>query len=446
MTDQIHYHFIGIGGIGMSGLARILVGRGYAVSGSDINRNYVTEALEKSGIKVFDEQNALNISSDMLVIYSSDIKKDNPEYAAAIKKGCQLFHRSDLLAQLMTDSHSLAIAGTHGKTTTTSLLTTVLIETGRDPTFVVGGIIAPYQTNAREGKGNYFVAEADESDGTFTKYHPWGAIVTNIDGDHLNYFKTWEALVASFQQFASHIKSNNQFFWCGDDENLVKLNFLGISYGFNENNELLITNFRQNGWKISYDCHYKDHHYLNIEVPLAGKHNALNSAAVFGLCLELGMPEEEIRKGLAAFKGVARRCEKKIEYNQVLFLDDYAHHPTEINATLRAVKSAIGIKRLIAVFQPHRYSRLQYCLNLFGNVFNDADEVIVTDIYSAGESPIPGITSKAIIESIAKEHLSCRYYPRDELAAKLICFVQPGDVVITLGAGDITKLSIEIEK
>lgn len=440
-----HYHFIGIGGIGMSGLARILAERGASISGSDIKRSYVTDALEKKGIKIFDQQHADNISSDMLVIYSTDIKKDNFELASAEKKGCQLLHRSDLLAELMSDSKALAIAGTHGKTTTTSLLTTVLIEAGQDPTFVVGGIVAPYQTNAKEGKSPYFVVEADESDGTFTKYHPWGSIITNIDGDHLNYFKTYEALKNSFKLFASQIQSREHFFWCGDDEKLRSLDLPGICYGFKENNDLLITNFNQNGWNISYDCAFKGHLYAKIEVPLTGMHNALNSAAVFGLCLMLGIPENEIRKGLKLFKGVGRRCEKKAELNQVLFLDDYAHHPTEIDATLKAVKSAVGKNRLIAVFQPHRYSRLQYCINQLDDVFNEADDVIVTDIYSAGEDPINGISSHSIIESIANNHRSCSYCPRLDLAEKIMQIVHPGDVVITLGAGDITKLASEID-
>lgn len=440
-----HYHFIGIGGIGMSGLARILAKRQHPITGSDISKNYVTEGLEKAGIPVQYAQHYDNIQPFMHVVYSSDIKNENPELKAAHDKGCHLWHRSDLLAQLVSTSKGLAVSGTHGKTTTSSLLATVLKEAGWDPTFVVGGIIGAYQTNASEGKGEYIAIEADESDGTLTKYHPFGAIITNIDGDHLNHFKTMEALISSFKQFASQVSSPDHLFWCGDDPLLSNCeDMLGKSYGFASSNDLQITRYLQTGWQISFDCTYNGRVYSDIEVPLTGKHNALNSAAVFGLCLELGMDDQEIRMGLKSFKGVKRRCEKKGEMSGIVFLDDYAHHPTEIDATLKAVRHAIGTSRLMAIFQPHRYTRLQYCLNEFEGVFDHADMVIITDIYSAGEQAIPGVTKEKIIESITKTQPSCHYIPRQQLTSEIMKLMKPNDVVITLGAGDITKVAQEV--
>lgn len=438
-------HFIGIGGIGMSGLARILLARKLEVSGSDIAVNYVTEALIQAGAHIFSSQASENISANTTVIYGSDIKKDNPEYLQALKLNCPLLHRSELLAKLMTGYKALAVAGTHGKTTTSALLTTVLSAGKQHPSFAVGGIIPQFQSNAAHNSGPHFVAEADESDGTFLNYHPFGAIITNIDLDHMNYFGTETALINAFQQFASQVTSPQHFFWCGDDERLKNLNLAGISYGFDSSCQLQASNFRQAGWKISFDAFFQGKCYPQIEVALIGHHNALNALAVFGLALALGVPEDQIRVGLATFEGVMRRCEKKGDLQAVLLLDDYAHHPTEIKTTLTGIRSAIGEKRLIAILQPHRYSRTQECLGTYKGICDGADELIITDIFAAGETPIPGLTYLQVLEEIqSNTKIPCRYVPRGELFHFLNAHIRPHDVVVTLGAGDITKLGGEL--
>lgn len=437
-------HFIGIGGIGMSGLARILLSKNEHVSGSDLASTYVTEGLIKAGAKVFVGHSSQNISSDMTVIYTSDIKKDNPEFQAAQSMKCTMLHRSDLLLQLMSGHHTLAIAGTHGKTTTTALLIAVLMEGGLDPSFAVGGMLPQFHANAGYGTGEYFVAEADESDGTFLKYNPWSAIVTNIDDDHMDYYKTSENLDHAFKTYMEKVPSPHRLLWCGDDERLSRLNPEGISYGFGSHNKLVLSKYRQEGWNIIFDIDFKDCHYENIVVALTGRHNALNAAAVFGLALILGVSEKEIRQALLNFKGVMRRCELKGEVHSILVVDDYAHHPTEVKATLKAVRQAVQEKRLIAIFQPHRYSRTQACLGTYGNCFDEADEVIVTDIYGAGESPIPGLSALQIMEEInSLSNTPCRYVPRNDLI-KTWLVLRPFDVVITLGAGDITRLGPEL--
>jgi UDP-N-acetylmuramate--alanine ligase len=438
-------HFIGIGGIGMSGLARIMLSKEMEVSGSDLATTYITEGLSKQGAKVFLGQSENHITKDMTVVYSTDIKKDNPEYRAALELKCPMLHRSDLLLELMRSYRTLSVTGTHGKTTTSSLLTTVLIKAGVEPSFAVGGIIPEYQTNAGHGNGKYFVAEADESDGTFLKYNSYGAIVTNIDLDHMNHFSTEENLIQAFKAFISQVESPEHLFWCGDDRRLKEICPPGFSYGFSEECALRASNYSQKGWNGCLDIAFKGKKYESVEIPLVGYHNALNSLAVFGLCLMLGIEEKAIREGLKSFKGVLRRCEKKGEEQGILFLDDYAHHPTEIETTLKGIRNAVEERRLVVVFQPHRYSRTQDCLGTYRQVFSEADELFVTEIFAAGETPIPGLSHERIIQEISPYVKgSVQDVSRRDLAKKLIDFLRPHDVVVTLGAGDITKLCPEI--
>lgn len=436
------YHFVGIGGIGMSGLAKILLSRNETVSGSDKASNRMTDLLKSQGATIFLGQEAKNIAADMTVVLSSDIKQDNPEYQAALRLKCPILHRSDVLNELMKGRLALAVAGTHGKTTTSSLLTEVMEASHTQPTFVVGGILAKFGTNASHGAGKYFIAEADESDGTFLKYHPYGAIVTNIDRDHMSHFKTDEALISSFKTFMSQVTSDKHLLWCGDDAHLSKLNMPGVSYGFSERCSARISAFQQYGWRIFFNLEWGGKKYSKIEVALTGQHNALNAAAVFTLALQLGLEESTIRSALASFKGVARRAEKKGEFNSIDFIDDYAHHPTEIKATLKAMRQAFGMRNLVVVFQPHRFSRSQECLGTFGEAFADADGVWITDIYGSGEASIPGVTHEVIQKEI-EEFAMCSYVPRERLAARLCEVLRPLDVVITLGAGDVTKVAKE---
>lgn len=445
MEKTKEFHFIGIGGIGMSGLARILLKKNIAVSGSDISTNYLTEGLVKEGAKVFLGHSAQQLPPHATVVYSTDIKNTNPEYQAAIEKKYPMMHRSDLLLHLMQGYKTLAIAGTHGKTTTSSLLTWVMKHAGQDPSFAVGGIIPQFQSNAGHGEGEYFVAEADESDGTFLKYHSYGAIVTNINSDHIAHYGSMNHLVEAFKEFIHKIEQPAHLFWCGDDPYLQNINSKGISYGFGENCILRISRFMQCDWSIIFDIEFKGKRYSDIQLSLVGRHNSLNGAAVFGMAISLGISEESIREAFKSFGGVLRRCEKKGEIQNVLLLDDYAHHPTEIKTTLQGIRQAIGARRLIVVFQPHRYSRTKDCLGLYHGIFDEADELFITEIYSAGENPIQGLASANIIAEIENESVKkCRYVVRKDLAEVLLNFVTTHDVIVSLGAGDITKLSTEL--
>lgn len=425
------YHFIGIGGIGMSGLAKILLERSGQVSGSDRAPNYMTESLATMGAVIFPYHARENVSEGMTIVYSSDVPVQNPEYQAALELGCPILHRSDLLAELMKEHKVLAVAGTHGKTTTSALLTAVLKESGFDPSFAVGGVIKQYDTNAAGGKGAYFVAEADESDGTFLKYHPHSAIITNIGRDHLNHYGGEPALIQAFEQFASQTEN---LFYCGDS-----LSLKGTSYGFAPHCALRASNYRQNGWQNTLDIAFDGAVFKEVEVALIGRHNALNALAVFGLALSLGVEEEQIRRALRSFGGTKRRAEHKWSTPDTLFLDDYAHHPTEIKTTLQGIRSAIGEKKLIAVYQPHRYTRIKDCLGTFGGIFDAADEIIITDLFSAGETPINGVSHEPIIKEVSL----ATYVPRKELADYLA--LKRG-VIVALGAGDITKLSGELHE
>lgn len=436
------YHFIGIGGIGMSGLARILLSKQIKVCGSDIASNYVIKGLIEEGAIIHQGHSEEHIQPDMTVVYNSDIKEANPEYLAAIKMQCALLHRADLLAQLIEGHRSLAIAGTHGKTTTSALLATVLVAAGFDPSFAVGGMLLDFHANSRLGQGEYFAFEADESDRSFLKYFPYGAIITNIDQDHLcNYEGSEELLIQSFKTFMSQVTSSQHVFWCGDDPHLQRLNYSGKRYGFSEGCDWKASSFRQQGFHILFDIEADGKIYRDVEVALTGKHNALNALAVFGLARTLGIAESVIREAFKTFKGVMRRCEKKGEVNGVLFLDDYAHHPTEIDVTLKAIREAIQERRLVVVFQPHRYSRTQDCLGLYGSIFEMADEVFITEIYAAGETPIPGLSHEQIISEIRQgSSVPVQAVSREEISQKLAHSVQPHDVVVTLGAGDITQV------
>jgi UDP-N-acetylmuramate--alanine ligase len=440
------YHFIGIGGIGMSGLARILLAKNVPVSGSDLLVGPVVQALIDAGATVHKGHSAHLITPEMTVIYGSDIQPTNPEYQAALEMKCPILHRSELLSLLIRDCRSFAVTGTHGKTTVSALLSTVLFEAGLDPSFAVGGVLPQFNGNARYGAGNDFVLEADESDGTFLKYHPYGAIVTNIDNDHLNNYEgSEEVLVRSFGTFMSQVISPSHLFWCAEDAHLRTLNGPGQSYGFGEACDWRASNVRQEGFKLVFDLEGGGKTFHNIELPLIGDHNVLNAIAVFGLAVTLGVDDSAIRKAFKSFKGVTRRCDVKGTMNGVLVLDDYAHHPTEIHTTLRAIRQAIGERRLVAVFQPHRYSRTKDCMGLYGNIFDDADELLITDIYGAGETPLENVSCLEIMEEVrTRSSIPIQYVPRSALSHQLTHFVQPHDVVVTLGAGDITKLGVDL--
>lgn len=433
----------------MSGLAQILLDRGVTVTGSDLVSNEQTTSLRQQGIHIAFRHSPENIPKNATVVFTSMIDPENPELQEAKKRGNPIWHRSDLLHCLMQNSEALAVTGTHGKTTTTALLAATLKEAGCDPTWINGGVIKQYGTNAMSGQGRFIVVEADESDGTFTKYTPTGAIVTNIDKDHMDHFQTEERLLDSFSTFLGNVTQPELLFYCGDDPQLFALRPPGVSYGFGQC-MLKGINYRQNGWKSVFDIVFDSREFQDVEVSLIGKHNALNALGVFGLALRLGISESDIRKAFRTFQGVKRRCDHLTSVSPgldeaygVSVIDDYAHHPTEIHTTLHAIRDAILEKRLIAIFQPHRYSRTELCLHEFPYAFDEADLVIVTDIYAAGEKPIPGVNAKAVAEQIEKYHHSCLYMPQEHIVGMLCSLVRPHDVIVTIGAGNIDQTGSE---
>ncbi|MDE3045553.1 MAG: UDP-N-acetylmuramate--L-alanine ligase [Verrucomicrobiota bacterium] len=434
------YHFIGLGGIGMSALARILLQRGHTVQGSDSTPSPLLTELEKEGAVVHLGHHGEAVSSATTVVYSSGIHEQNVEVIRAKELALPLLHRSDLLHWLMNGKQSLLVTGTHGKTTTTALLASVLSEAQVDPSWVLGGIHQKWKTNGKLGSGSFFVAEADESDGSFLKTPAYGAIVTNLENDHLDHWKTAKELDAGFARFFAQAQHPEHLFWCGDDPRLKALSPPGVSYGFDPSNALRISFFAPTKTGLLFDLEWKGKRYTDIELHLWGRHNALNGAAVFGLALSLGIPESLIRKAFSEFAGTERRLEKKGEAHAAELYDDYGHHPTEIAVTLRALRDKIREKRLIVVFQPHRYTRVRDLFDSFLTCFGEADLLAMTDIYAAGEAPIEGITTATLYAKM-REKLGAKVYffPRNYLETGVAELLRPHDVVLTIGAGDVTK-------
>lgn len=434
-------HLIGIGGIGMSGLALLLQDRAYEVSGSDLSTNPLIEQLEAKGIKVFIGHSADQLPPDATVVYNTDIRESNSEYAQAKRLGYPTLHRSEMLAHLMHEKCGLAITGTHGKTTTTALLAWVLHSAQKEPSFCVGGVLPAFLSNAKTGSGDHFVAEADESDSSFLKYHPQGAIVTNIDFDHMDHFKEERWLLDAFAQFIEQVQDPHLLFWCGDDPLLSRLNPQGISYGKHAHNRCRCFGIEQREWQTIFHLEYNGVVHRDIILNTIGEHNALNATAVFGLALHLGLDVTSIREGLKTFCGVGRRVEKVGEEQSILFLDDYGHHPNEIATTLKAVRRAVGARRLVVAFQPHRYTRTRDCWSDFVPALEGADELILTDVYSAGEPALPGIDAPTLLKEFWKNSsVRVKYLPFEEVSSYLAASLHPSDVVLTVGAGNITNI------
>lgn len=443
------YHLIGIGGIGMSGIAQLLLRCGIKVSGSDAKDSFVTRQLASQGAKVFIGHNSKNIENADLVIYSSAIKDDNPEIIEARKRNIPLIRRAEALAQLMQDKTVITVTGSHGKTTTTSLISYMLLEAGLSPTVAIGGILRNIDTNACLGNGRYFVAEADESDGSFLYYRPKYSVITNIDAEHLDYYKNFDNEVRAFEEFLGRTDKDGCVFCCGDDPQLRRLssNYRNkyFLFGTKEDCDIYPKNVLMNGLNSEFDCYYKGKFIDRFSLALGGMHNISNSLSVIALGLELGISLAVIKKSLSGYKGAKRRLEVKYSDKDYLVIDDYAHHPTEIKMTLAAVK-ALNKKRIIAVFQPHRYSRTKLLLDEFVKSFDAADYVIITDIYAASEKPIEGIDAKLVRDRVAGNYpgKTVVYVAKEELVAHISSVLAPQDLVITLGAGDIVKVSDEL--
>jgi len=444
-------HFIGIGGIGMSGIAEVLLNLGYKVQGSDASENANAKRLKERGATVFVGHMAEQIGDAAVVVVSSAIKRDNPELTAARFKRVPVVRRAEMLAELMRLKQCVAIAGTHGKTTTTSLVATLLDAAGLDPTVINGGIINAYGTNARRGAGDWMVVEADESDGTFLKLPADVAIVTNIDPEHLDHFKTFDAIKDAFFAFVENLPFYGFAVMCLDHPTVQEL--VGriedrrvITYGENPQADVRLLDVVADGGITRFNVLVRDRQtghaaYIDeLALPMPGHHNALNATAAIAVAHELGASIPTIRKAISGFGGVKRRFTQTGEWNGVTIFDDYGHHPVEISAVLRAARSATK-GQVIAIVQPHRYTRLQSLFDAFARCFNDADTVIVADVYPAGEAPIAGVDKEALAAAInAHGHRHALILPGPEDLARLVKDVaKPGDYVICLGAGNITQ-------
>jgi UDP-N-acetylmuramate--alanine ligase len=444
-------HFIGVGGIGMSGIAELLLNLGYEVQGSDANDNANVMRLRDRGAKVFVGHDAAQLGRAAVVVVSTAIQRDNPELSAARERRIPVVRRAEMLAELMRLKQCVAIAGTHGKTTTTSLVATLLEAGGLDPTVINGGIINSYGTNARLGAGDWMVVEADESDGTFLKLPADVAIVTNIDPEHLDHFKTFDAIKAAFRALVENLPFYGFAVMCLDHPVVQEL--VGriedrrvITYGVNPQADVRLLDVELNGGTSRFNVLVRDRkteratYIERLAMPMPGHHNALNATAAVAVAYELGLSVDVIRSALASFGGVKRRFTCTGEWNGVRIFDDYGHHPVEIAAVLKAGRGSTKGK-VIAVVQPHRYTRLQSLFNDFATCFNDADTVIVADVYPAGERPIDGVDRDHLVSAItAHGHRQAIALQGPEALPGLIrTLVEPGDYVIFLGAGSITQ-------
>jgi UDP-N-acetylmuramate--alanine ligase len=443
-------HFVGIGGIGMSGIAEVLINLGYTVQGSDASDSANVKRLRDKGAKIAIGHSAAALGDAKVVVVSTAIKRDNPELAAARAQRLPVVRRAEMLAELMRLKQCVAIGGTHGKTTTTSLVAALVDAGGFDPTVINGGIINAYGTNARLGAGDWMVVEADESDGTFLKLPADVAIVTNVDPEHLDHFKTFEAVQEAFRAFVENVPFYGFAVMCTDHP-VVQL-LVGqitdrrvITYGENPQADVRLVDLDHADGRSRFSIVFRDragetmHEISGLTLPMPGRHNALNATAAVAVARELGVDDDMIRKALQNFGGVRRRFTRTGEWNGVPIIDDYGHHPVEIAAVLRAARES-SKGQVIAVVQPHRYTRLQSLFNEFCTCMNDAGTVIVADVYAAGEAPIAGMTRDALVDGLrARGHRSVVPLPSPaRLAEMVFAIAKPGDFVVCLGAGNIT--------
>jgi UDP-N-acetylmuramate--alanine ligase len=451
-------HFIGIGGIGMSGIAEILVQSGYLVQGSDIKASNNTKRLEKLGIEVFIGQRKSNIFNAKIIVVSTAISKNNIELIEAKKIFLPIVHRAEMLGELMRLKQSIAIAGTHGKTTTTSLIAKMIEENGMDPTIINGGIISSLDSNARMGKGDWMVVEADESDGSFTKLNPTAAVITNIDLEHLDFHKNERNLELAFFNFLSSIPFYGFICLCTDHPRVQKLiskleDKKVITYGLSANADVRATNIIYNNNKMNFTLSISNRRELEIssyeiEFSMIGIHNIQNALATIATGIELKIPIEKIKNTLKTFTGVQRRFQNVGNFKKTTIIDDYGHHPVEINAALAAARLLAPKSKIISIFQPHRYSRIKDLFNDFCSCFNDADYVFLLDVYPAGEEPLKGFESTDLKNGLLKYgHKNVSYLEsKKALIRETLKIINPNDIIICLGAGSITKIANTLEK
>ncbi len=446
-----HLHFVGIGGIGMSGIAEVLLNLGYRVSGSDLVKSDTTDRLAELGGEIYKGHDPGNIEGADVVIISSAVRPDNQEIVAARLGGIPVVPRATMLNELMRMKYGIAVAGSHGKTTTTSMVATIMAQAQLDPTIIIGGKLDSLGTNARLGEGDYLVAEADESDGSFLHLSPTIAVVTNIDNEHMDYFGTLEELKKAFKLFLDKVPFYGKAVLCLDDEAvaglLAELERPYLTYGLTTQATIMADDVTYSGFASSYRVYSRGNELGEVTLNVPGQYNVYNSLAAIAVGLELDIPFKEISRALAGFGGLQRRFQLIGETGGISVYDDYGHHPTEIRATLAAARE--GWKgRVIAIFQPHRYSRTRDLLNDFGTAFHNADEVLVSDIYGAGEDVIEGLTGRDVAETIVRYgHHSTRFVgSKEEAVGAALALLTPGDFVITLGAGDIWQAAQALTK
>lgn len=451
-----HIHFVGIGGAGMCGIAEVLHNEGYRITGSDLSENRTVQSLKALGIEVFIGHDVNNIAGADVVVRSTAVNGDNPEIVAAREQLIPVIPRAAMLAELMRFRYGIAIAGTHGKTTTTSLVSSILGEGGFDPSFVIGGKLNSCGSNAQLGKSAYFVAEADESDASFLYLKPMMAVVTNIDADHMGtYDNSFDKLRSTFIEFLHHLPFYGLAVMCIEDEEvrriLPSIERPTMTYGFREEAQYRAINWTQNGLLSEFTVQRPaPHKPLTIKFQWPGRHNVLNALASIVIATEIGVADESIIEALQKFQGVGRRFqmlgERRFEHGTAIVVDDYGHHPQEIISTIDAFRRVWPDKRLVHVFQPHRYSRTQSLFSQFVSALSLADELLLMDIYSAGEQAIPGISSQSLLQEICVNFPNARLITEQNMASTLDEVISDGDVILMQGAGNVGQLALNLMK
>ncbi len=451
MYKKQHIHFVGIGGIGMSGLAQVLLTLGYEVSGSDLRSTMITKNLRSKGATVFQGHSGDNVKGADVVVVSSAIRKDNPEVVAAKKAEIPIIQRAEMLGELMRFKRfGVAVAGAHGKTSTTSMIASVFQAAHLDPTVIIGGQVKGLGTNAYWGKGDFLVAEADESDGSFLRLTPTIVVVTNIDREHLDFYSDIHEIKENFARFMDKIPFYGVVIACGDDPAVMELLESSrkryIVYGTGNEADVRASNIRSSGYGMAFDVKYRGQILGEINLTVPGLYHVRNALAAVSLGLELGLSFQTICKGLEDYKGVGRRFEILGSLGGITVVDDYAHHPTEIRATVKAARQLWPSKRIVVLFEPHRYSRTKALMDEFSNCFNDADELWLTDIYPASERPIVGVTGQRLAKHIHERSGLKVNYIKDvfSLPEAVLPHLREGDVVFTLGAGAIGRIGPRI--
>ncbi|MFH0771890.1 MAG: UDP-N-acetylmuramate--L-alanine ligase [Candidatus Omnitrophota bacterium] len=450
LNTKNHIHFIGIGGIGMSAIAFVLLRMGHRVSGSDAKSSDITRKIEAAGGKFYLGHNENNIDGADIVVFSSSITPENAELKVARNRKVPALHRADILSFIMRSKKSIAVTGAHGKTTTSSLISHILFRVGLDPTIIVGGEVKSIGGNSRVGEGEHIVVEADESDGSFINLNPLFGVITNIDEEHLDYYRNIGEIISWNLRFAEGINADGKLFFCGDCENLRRAlrGYSGktVSFGLSDKLDMHPADIKLLNSHSEFNVIYRGDDLGRAALNIPGIHNISNAMAAFAVVLETGLKFDAIKRAAEDFSGAARRFQEVYSGGEIKIIDDYAHHPEEIRATIAAAKNW-NPKRLVVVFQPHRFSRTKYLRQRFGRCFEPADHLVITDVYAASEEPIEGVSGKSLYEEVKGQgHKSAVFVQRKQLKEYLLRYVRPSDMILILGAGDVAYVSEELAR